>query len=33
MKEASARRIGNRHDTREGWLRAATDMLRPYFAK
>lgn len=31
MRDATGRK--NRHDTREGWLRAATDALRPYFAE
>lgn len=31
MKDSAARKAGNQHDTREGWLRAATDALRPYF--
>lgn len=30
---SSTKRQGNRHDTREGWLAAATHDLRPYFSK
>lgn len=33
MKDATTRKAGNKHDTREGWLRAATDALRPYFVE
>lgn len=32
MKEATTNRE-NKHDSRENWLRSATDILRPYFAE
>lgn len=31
--EGRAMKLTNRHDTRESWLRAATDALRPTFAE
>lgn len=33
MKEISTRQTTNKHQTREGWLRAATDLLRQYFSE
>ena len=33
MKEIAAKKFANKHETREGWLRAATDDLRRYFSE
>ena len=33
MKMQKARNVANDHSSRESWLRAATDELRPYFLK